>query len=321
MESFIQKANCLGKQRQPFFFLIDFEQKKPQILSISALQEQGIKVNFPHFSDTQERSKKPFQFQMMPMDLGRYQVAFEQVKYEIQQGNSYLLNLTFPTEIKTNYSLLDIFNSTTAKYKWYLPNQFVCFSPECFVKMVDNKIYSYPMKGTINANEEQAVEKLMNSTKEFSEHNTIVDLIRNDLSLVAKNIQVTKYRYIEKVETHRGIIYQTSSEICGELAEGWQDNIGTILSKLLPAGSISGAPKVKTVEIIRQVEKLERGYYTGVFGYFDGMQLDSAVAIRYIEQKEGKYFFRSGGGITFLSHLNEEYNEIFEKVYVPISSF
>ncbi|MGX2951697.1 chorismate-binding protein, partial [Ursidibacter sp. B-7004-1] len=155
---------------------------------------------------------------------------------------------------------------------------------------------------------------------EFTEHNTIVDLIRNDLALVAKYIQVTKYRYIDKVETHRGSIYQTSSEICGELEHNWQNRIGTILATLLPAGSISGAPKLKTVEIIQQAEQQERGYYTGIFGYFDGENLESAVAIRYIEQQGNRLIFRSGGGITALSQLDEEYNEILEKVYVPIST-
>ncbi|MDO9795072.1 aminodeoxychorismate synthase component I, partial [Glaesserella parasuis] len=162
--------------------------------------------------------------------------------------------------------------------------------------------------------------KLLNSEKEFTEHNTIVDLIRNDLALVSKYIQVTKYRYVEKVETHRGAIYQTSSEICGELDENWQENIGTMLDKLLPAGSISGAPKVKTVEIIQQAEQQERGYYTGIFGYFDGENVESAVAIRYIEKQGDTYYFRSGGGITALSQLDGEYNEILEKVYVPIST-
>lgn len=176
------------------------------------------------------------------------------------------------------------------------------------------------MKGTINASEENAEQKLMASEKEFTEHNTIVDLIRNDLALVAKNIEVTKYRYAEKVHTHRGAILQTSSEICGELAENWQENIGSILAALLPAGSISGAPKEKTVYIIQQAERGKRGYYTGIFGYFDGESLESAVAIRYIEQTANGLLFRSGGGITSQSVLEDEYNEILEKVYVPIST-
>ena len=178
------------------------------------------------------------------------------------------------------------------------------------------------MKGTINAEIENAKQKLLDSKKEFEEHNTIVDLIRNDLSIVAQNIKVTKYRYVEKIETHRGAIYQTSSEICGELAENWQDEIGSLLAKLLPAGSISGAPKEKTVQIIQQAEMDKRGYYTGIFGYFDGENVESAVAIRYIEQNpQGEMQFRSGGGITSQSQLHEEYQEILEKVYVPISDF
>ncbi|MBD4938229.1 aminodeoxychorismate synthase component I, partial [Xanthomonas citri pv. citri] len=89
-------------------------------------------------------------------------------------------------------------------------------------------------------------------------------------------------------------IYQTSSEICGELNENWQASVGSLLAKLLPAGSISGAPKEKTVEIIQQAEIEQRGYYTGIFGYFDGENLESAVAIRFIEQNNERLLFRSG---------------------------
>lgn len=322
MGNFIPQANEWGKTRTPFFFLIDFEQQKPLILKMDEAQTSGLFFDFFCKPDiVTERVNKPFEFAIQPLPFEKYQQKFNYVKNHIQNGNSYLLNLTCATKIQMNYSLEDIFKNTTAKYKCYLKDQFVCFSPECFIRIKKNKIYAYPMKGTINANEDDAKQKLMNSEKELTEHNTIVDLIRNDLALVSSNIQVTKYRYLEKIETHKGSIYQTSSEICGELAEHWQDNIGTILVKLLPAGSISGAPKLKTVEIIKQSEQEERGYYTGIFGYFDGENVESAVAIRYIEKKQDQYLFRSGGGITILSNINEEYNEILEKVYVPISSF
>ncbi|QIM62596.1 aminodeoxychorismate synthase component I [Pasteurellaceae bacterium Orientalotternb1] len=322
MQHFIQQANLFGERKQPFFFLIDFEQKKPQIYPLDQAVENGISFVFPTITNWVEKPTflPKLELNITPADFKNYQQSFELVKSQIQAGNSYLLNLTCQTKITSNYDLKQIFLASKAKYKLLLENQFVCFSPECFVRIEQNKIYSYPMKGTINANEENAAEKLICSEKEFTEHNTIVDLIRNDLALVANNIQVSKYRYVEKVQTHRGAIYQTSSEICGELVENWQAKIGTMLAKLLPAGSISGAPKVKTVEIIRQAEQRERGYYTGIFGYFDGENLESAVAIRYIEQQNNQLIFRSGGGITSLSDLNEEYNEILEKVYVPISS-
>ncbi|MGY4675386.1 aminodeoxychorismate synthase component I [Ursidibacter arcticus] len=322
MQHFIQTANHFGKNRIPFFFLIDFEQKKPLIYPLDQAMSEGIWFDFGQIVNkpTLPTTSKTFELATLPINFQQYQSAFELVQKEIQVGNSYLLNLTVPTEINTNYQLDEIYLNSQAKYKLRLKDQFVCFSPECFIRIQQNKIYSYPMKGTINANENNAKGKLINSQKEFTEHNTIVDLIRNDLALVAKYIQVTKYRYIDKVETHRGSIYQTSSEICGELEHNWQNRVGTILATLLPAGSISGAPKLKTVEIIQQAEQQERGYYTGIFGYFDGENLDSAVAIRYIEQQGNKLIFRSGGGITALSQLDEEYNEILEKVYVPIST-
>ncbi|MEG9545527.1 aminodeoxychorismate synthase component I [Mannheimia sp. HC-2023] len=323
MQDFIDKANQYGRAKRPFFFLIDFEQEKPLIFPLEEAHTSGLFFEFfckSNSEKTFEKVAKSFEFLVNPITFAEYQAGFELVKKEIQAGNSYLLNLSYPTAIETNYSLAEIFTSSKAKYKCYLQDQFVCFSPECFVRIEQNRIFSYPMKGTINASEENAEQKLMDSEKEFTEHNTIVDLIRNDLALVAKNIEVTKYRYAEKVHTHRGAILQTSSEICGELAENWQENIGSILAALLPAGSISGAPKEKTVSIIQQAERGKRGYYTGIFGYFDGESLESAVAIRYIEQTANGLLFRSGGGITSQSVLEDEYNEILEKVYVPIST-
>lgn len=322
MQQFIQIANQYGKMRLPFFFLIDFEKQKPLIYPLSEIEDKGLYFDFNGQQKFIQSLKinENFELEIIPPNYPQYKKSFDFVQQQIQIGNSYLLNLTQQTEIKTNYHLAQIFQQGKAKCKLLLDKNFVCFSPECFIRIKENKIYSYPMKGTINANEEDAVNKLLNSEKEFTEHNTIVDLIRNDLALVSKYIQVTKYRYVEKVVTHRGAIYQTSSEICGELDENWQENIGTMLDKLLPAGSISGAPKVKTVEIIQQAEQQDRGYYTGIFGYFDGENVESAVAIRYIEKQGDKYYFRSGGGITALSQLDEEYNEILEKVYVPIST-
>ena len=113
-------------------------------------------------------------------------------------------------------------------------------------------------------------------------------------------------------------ILQTSSEISGQLPDGWQNELGTLLFKLLPAGSISGAPKAATQKLIRQAEGLPRGYYSGVFGYFDGQPLDSDVLIRFIEKVDNRYYFRSGGGITVNSQAKEEYQEILEKIYLPI---
>jgi len=94
--------------------------------------------------------------------------------------------------------------------------------------------------------------------------------------------------------------------------------LGDILFSLLPAGSISGAPKAKTLEIINQAEGYNRGFYTGICGWFDGENFDSAVMIRFIEQNGENLIFKSGGGITAQSELTKEYEELIQKVYVPI---
>lgn len=268
--------------------------------------------------DIQPVSTRKQEVATCPIEEDTYRNAFQQVQDGIQ-GNSYLLNLTFPTEVHTDYTLEDIFTAAQAAYKVYCQDKFVFFSPESFIRIADNKIYSYPMKGTIDATLPNALQELIDSPKELYEHYTIVDLIRNDLALVSADVTVEKFRYHELIETASGHkIYQTSSIIRGKLEESWKDHIGEMLQKLLPAGSISGAPKAKTLEIIHAAELDDRGFYSGITGIFDGDSLDSCVNIRFIEQKgRGRYTYRSGGGITCNSNCLDEYNELITKVYVP----
>jgi para-aminobenzoate synthetase component 1 len=158
----------------------------------------------------------------------------------------------------------------------------------------------------------------MNSYKEKCEHNTIVDLLRNDLSMVSDNVHVSRYRYIDRIKTHNGEILQTSSEIAGKLPSDWHSRLGDIIFKLLPAGSICGAPKPATLKLIADAERSPRGWYTGVWGYYDGTTLDTAVMIRCLARINGKTYFHSGGGITINSCAEDEYNEVLQKIYLPI---
>jgi para-aminobenzoate synthetase component 1 len=253
------------------------------------------------------------------MSFEEYDLAFKAVQKQIHVGNSFLTNLTFPTLVETNLTFREIFFKSTAKYKILLENEFVCFSPETFITIIDGTISTFPMKGTMKALTPESERKLLTNTKEIAEHNTIVDLLRNDLSMVASNIKVNRFRYIERIRTHEGELLQVSSEINGKLPAGYHTKMGEIIFTLLPAGSVTGAPKEKTIAIIREVEKADRGYYTGVCGVFDGSNLNSAVMIRFIENHKGVMRFRSGGGITFLSNAHTEYDELKDKVYVPIT--
>ena len=174
------------------------------------------------------------------------------------------------------------------------------------------------MKGTIDASVHDAERNLLDDIKEEAEHNTIIDLIRNDISRVADEVRVTKYRYIDRIKTGKGEMLQMSSEITGKLGDSYEKHLGEIITGMLPAGSVTGAPKKETLKIIKESENYKRGWYTGVFGVFDGTSLDSGVMIRYIERTGDKLFFKSGGGITYMSDSVKEYKELISKVYVPV---
>ena len=317
-DQFILKVAQLAETQTPFFFLIDFEKKTPQAFTFEEAAGQGLFFRIGNNSNLEPKEILAHpQLSYESISKTVFAEKFQNVINHIKQGDTYLLNLTFPSKLKLNTGLEEIFHLAQAKYKLWKKDHFVVFSPESFIKIKQNQIFTFPMKGTVDARLPDAEKQLLENKKEEWEHNTVVDLMRNDLALVAENIEVLRYRYVEKIKTHKHEILQTSSEISGSLPENWRSKLGEILLKLLPAGSISGAPKEKTVEIISENEISERGFYTGIFGIFDGNELDSGVAIRFIEQVGEEFWFRSGGGITFHSQLEEEYQELIQKIYVP----
>jgi len=314
-----KQINEWGASKTPFIFLIDFELQKIKLFKVGDTNEE-LFFDFNGFSNHTTSSEKPDHSiikSIISFPKEKYLEAFESAQKHIQYGNSFLLNLTARSEIKTDFKLKEIFESSFAKYKVYLKDKFVCFSPECFIKIDGQKIFSYPMKGTIDASIPNARELLLNDIKEKSEHNTIVDLIRNDISQFSKNVCVPRFRYLDKIEAQERTLLQVSSEVMGELPNNYNEILGDILFAQLPAGSISGAPKRKTLEIISEAENMERGYYTGVAGYYNGEILDSCVLIRFIEKENEKLYYRSGGGITFMSKVESEYQELLQKIYVP----
>jgi para-aminobenzoate synthetase component 1 len=315
-----KQMNELGKKSKPFVFLIDFEGDNGFVLP--ANENSSLLWQANGISNFQKKDSvfKLNKWNIFPVSFGEYKEGFDLVQSHIHNGDSYLLNYTQPTPIETNLFLEDIFHLSSARYKVLLKDKFVCFSPETYVKIIDGKISSYPMKGTMDATIENSKELILRDSKEVAEHNTIVDLIRNDLSLVATNVTLERFRYLERIKTAQYDLWQVSSKITGDLPKTYLSNIGDIVFKMLPAGSITGAPKKKTVEIIKAAENYNRGFYTGIFGYFDGKNLDSCVLIRYIENENGKLVYKSGGGITSMSEAKKEYEELIKKVYVPIAN-
>ena len=315
-----EKMNFLSANKIPFFFMIDFLAQNIIIIEEKDLEKADIFIKFPDFKFEKpiQNSEKNIFWENFPQSREDYQKGFEIVQKNLKGGNSYLANYTCQTEIKTNLSLKEIYKISDAKYKVYFDDQFVFFSPETFVEIKENKIFTYPMKGTIDASVENAANVLKEDKKELAEHYTVVDLLRNDLSMVADNVQLEEFQRIDFIKTRQRDLYAMSSKITGELKPEFQGNIGDILQKLLPAGSILGAPKMKTLEIVLEAENYQRGFYTGVCGWFDGENLDSCVMIRFIEKENEKFYFKSGGGITHMSQLEDEYQEMKNKIYVPI---
>lgn len=319
-EQAIGKINEFARRRDPFVFVIDFSTSRSVVLSPDDAAKTGIlykigKTESPHQATTAYES---FVFDPLPVSYNEYKTAFDKAMWHLHRGDTYLLNLTFPTKILTNRSLKELYQASRAPYKLFFDGLFIVFSPEIFIRIRDNQIFSFPMKGTIDASLQNAEEMILSDEKEFFEHNTIVDLIRNDLSMIATGVKVNRFRFVDHIRTNRKELLQVSSEIAGELAPDYFDRLGDIIFTLLPAGSVTGAPKERTVQIIRDTETSDRGFYTGIFGYFDGTNLDSAVMIRFIENTSGELRFRSGGGITALSEARREYEELIQKVYVPI---
>lgn len=307
-----EACNALGAKREPFFFVVNFQADKIVALPLDALEANDIEYSFSgDFFNHQESLRKE------PLVFCEYKKKFDYVQERIKAGETYLLNLTQPTSITTHLSLRELFGCANARYKLRYKEEFVCFSPEQFICIEGSKISTFPMKGTIDASIENAKERILGDAKEMAEHVMVVDLLRNDLSMVATDVRVECFRYVSEIEAGAKRLLQVSSHISGDIGGDWHGRIGDILRTLLPAGSISGAPKKSTLAIIDQVEGYERGFFSGVFGVYDGTTLQSAVMIRFIEKTPQGYIYKSGGGITLDSDALSEYQELLDKVYLP----
>ncbi len=325
-QNIIDRLNDLADREEPFLFVINYAGTEAYIQKLSEIDSHECLYDFEGITNVKRQSlsavaKQPM-WKVHEPNFGDYKKNFETVKSNILRGNSYLANLTCKVAVDCDLPFEDIFLRAKGKYKILLKDkndnrQFVCFSPETFVRIKDEMIYSYPMKGTIDASIPNAAQVLMDDEKETAEHATIVDLIRNDLSRVAEHVRVDRYRYIDVLHTNKGDILQTSSEISGKLPSDYQKHIGDILAAMLPAGSITGAPKDKTMEIIHEAEGYDRGFYTGVMGIYNNGELNSAVMIRFLEQNGLETYFKAGGGITSKSDCRKEYEEVLQKVYLP----
>lgn len=267
------------------------------------------------FENFLKKPKDSFLFTKENITKEEYLKNIEKIKDYILQGSTYEVNYTFSNDVfsaEDGFSLfLKLLNNQKTPYCAYIKNKYqeiLSFSPELFFEIKNNKITTKPMKGTIrrDGNDEKEIEFLKNDIKNRAENTMIVDLIRNDLSKIKKssNIQVEK---LFEIETHK-TLHQMTSTISADLEE---IDIYDILSCLFPCGSITGAPKISTMEIIDKIENYKRDVYCGFIGYFYKNEAISSVPIRVFEKQAQnlKFTFCQGGAIVHKSNPQEEFEE------------
>ena len=248
--------------------------------------------------------------------------SVKKVKEYIKEGHTYIANLTQRFSCDFNSDPFDTYISlrsiNKAPFSCYLNLegfQIISSSPERFLKVFNNKVETRPIKGTRprgkdKLEDEKNKKELLNSEKDKSELLMIVDLERNDLSKVCKpfSVKVTELFKLEEYAT----VFHLVSTVIGELKE----DVSSVkcIRECFPGGSITGAPKIRSMEIIEELEGLRRGIYTGAIGYFDLRgNCDFNIVIRTILTKDNKAYFGVGGGITIESEEEMEYEETLDK--------
>ncbi len=255
-------------------------------------------------------------------DEAAYCAMVEKAKKYIYEGDIFQVVLSNRLEAEFEGSLLDTYRilrtTNPSPYMFYFTSdnmELAGASPETLVKLENGVLHTFPLAGTrprgATPEEDAALEKeLLADEKELAEHNMLVDLGRNDIGKVSRfgTVEVEKYLSVERF-SH---VMHIGSTVRGELQEG-KDAIDAI-DAILPAGTLSGAPKLRAMEIINELEDNKRGVYGGAIGYLDFTgNLDTCIAIRLAFKKNGKVFIRSGAGIVADSVPEKEYQECINK--------
>ena len=250
-------------------------------------------------------------------------------KHYIKEGDIFQVVLSNPLKAKATGSLFDTYRllrtSNPSPYMFYFSSEDIEIagaSPETLVKVEQKKVSTFPLAGTRprgkNQEEDEALEKeLLADEKELAEHNMLVDLGRNDIGKISRlgSVNVEQYMGIERY-SH---VMHIGSTVVGQLADN-KDAIDAI-DAILPAGTLSGAPKFRACEIIEELEQSKRGIYGGAIGYIDfSGNLDVCIAIRLVYKKNDTICIRSGAGIVYDSNPASEAVECINKAKAVVNA-
>ena len=253
----------------------------------------------------------------------------EKAKHHIHEGDIFQIVLSnrlsapFEGSLLNTYRVLRTINPSP--YMFYFSGidvEVAGASPETLVKLENGVLHTFPLAGTRKrgktaAEDKDLEEELLADEKELAEHNMLVDLGRNDLGKISKfgTVQVEKLHSIERY-SH---VMHIGSTVRGEIKEGC-DGLDAI-EAVLPAGTLSGAPKIRACQLIGELENNKRGIYGGAIGYIDFTgNMDTCIAIRIAYKKNGKVFVRSGAGIVADSIPEKEYEECINKAKAVVNA-
>lgn len=250
-------------------------------------------------------------------------------KNYIKEGDIFQVVLSNRIEAEIEGSLFDTYRilrtTNPSPYMFYFSSddiEMVGASPETLVKLVDDEVYTFPLAGTrprgkTAKEDDELEEELLADTKELAEHNMLVDLGRNDLGKISEFGSVNVDKYLDVVKFSH--VMHIGSTVKSKLRDDC-DYISTINS-ILPAGTLSGAPKIRACEIINELENNKRGIYGGAIGYIDlSGNLDTCIAIRLAFSKNNKVYIRSGAGIVADSVPENEFQECLNKAQAVIDA-
>ena len=253
----------------------------------------------------------------------------EQAKDHIREGDIFQIVLSNCLSAPFEGSLLDTYRVlrtiNPSPYMFYFSGtdvEVAGASPETLVKLENGVLHTFPLAGTRprgkTPEEDRAMEEeLLSDEKELAEHNMLVDLGRNDLGKVSRfgTVQVEKFHTVERF-SH---VMHIGSTVRGELRAD-KDALDAI-EAVLPAGTLSGAPKLRACQLIAELENNKRGIYGGAIGYIDFTgNMDTCIAIRIAYQKNGRVFVRSGAGIVADSVPEKEFEECLNKARASLKA-
>lgn len=323
--------------------VIAFDNFKQKIVLIVNIKTDNLERNYKKAetelekmaSMIREKTAAPIAPGKLKSELRRlfeedaYCAMIEKAKKYIYEGDIFQVVLSNRLEAEFEGSLFNAYRvlrtTNPSPYMFYFSSddiEVAGASPETLVKLEDGVVYTFPLagtrpRGTTDEEDTRLEKELLADEKELAEHNMLVDLGRNDLGKISKFGSVTVENYLS-IQRYSHVMH-IGSTVRGEIREdkGALDAVDAVL----PAGTLSGAPKLRAMEIINELENCKRGIYGGAIGYIDlAGNLDTCIAIRIAYKKNGKVFVRSGAGIVADSIPQNEYRECINKAQAVVNA-